>query len=200
MLGKAVILVEGSTEHHVLPMLARVLELEDASLNPLDLAGVSIFDTESDTQIPKFGRFFQALGLKTFGFYDARQRDANEKAKFAAVLDVNEEHKYKGFEQLLATEVPVTRLRAFLQDLLDNGIDAAHYGIPTTLPTDAVSSQKLIVSLLASAKGAGWAARLLEQCQPEERPKTAVDFLKKIYAYFSLRVVTPAAASATQTP
>jgi putative ATP-dependent endonuclease of OLD family len=200
MLGKGVIIVEGSTEHHALPVLARCLEGENASLNPLDLAGVSIFDAESDSQIPKFAKFFQALGLKTFGFYDTKKRDAAEKAKFAAALDVNEEHKYKGFEQMLAAEVPITRLRAFLQYLLDSGVDAAHYKIPTTLPTDAAAIQKLIVSILSSTKGAGWSARLLEQCQPTERPTTAVEFLKKIYTYFPLPVVTPATVPPTQTP
>jgi putative ATP-dependent endonuclease of OLD family len=200
MLGKGVILVEGSTEYQALPVLARCLEAEDASLNPLDLAGVSIFDAESDSNIPKFAKFFRALGLKTFGFYDTKHRDATEQAKFAAVLDLNEEHKYRGFEQMLAAEVPVTRLRAFLQDLLDGGVDAAHYKIPTTLPADATSIQKLIVSILSSTKGAGWSARLLEQCQPTERPTTAVEFLKKIYTYFPLPVMTPATVAPTQTP
>lgn len=200
MLGKGVIIVEGSTEYHALPVLARCLEGADPSLNPLDLAGVSIFDAESDSQIPKFAKFFQALGLKTFGFYDAKKRDTAEKAKFAAVLDVNEEHKYKGFEQMLAAEVPVTRQRAFLQDLLDSGVDAAHYKIPTTLPTDESAIQKLIVSILSSTKGAGWSARLLEQCQPDERPTTAVEFLKKIYTCFPLPVITPATGTPKQTP
>jgi putative ATP-dependent endonuclease of OLD family len=200
MLGKGVIIVEGSTESHALPVLARCLEAQDATLNPLDLAGVSVFDAESDGPIPKFGKFFQALGLKTFGFYDSKNRPIAEKAKFAAVLDVNEEHTYKGFEELLSAEVPVARLRSFLQELLDSGVDATHYKIPTTLPADDAAIRKLIVSLLSSSKGAGWSARLLEQCDPNEYPKTAVDFLQKIYGYFPLPVVTPTTGAPTQTP
>lgn len=192
MLGRGVILVEGATESHALPVLARCLEAQDATLNPLDLAGVTIFDAESDGPIPKFAKFFQAFGLKTFGFYDGKDRTATEKAKFAAVLDVNDEHAYKGFEGLLAAEVPATRLRSFLQDLLDSGVDAAHYGIPTTLPLDDATVRKLIIQSLSSSKGAGWSARLLEQCQPHELPKTAVIFLKKIYGYFPLPVAVPA--------
>jgi putative ATP-dependent endonuclease of OLD family len=200
MLGKGVIIVEGATESHALPVLARCLEASDATLNPLDLAGVSVFDAESDGPIPKFAKFFQALGLKTFGFYDAKNRPATEKAKFAAVLDVNEEHPYKGFEELLSAEVPVVRLRSFLQELLDSGIDAAHYKLPTTLPLDEIAIRKLIVSILSSSKGAGWSGRLLEQCSPNEYPKTAVDFLKKIYDYFPLPVMTPASAATKTTP
>ena len=199
MLGKGVIIVEGLTEFHALPVLARCLEALNTSLNPLDLAGVSIFDAESDGPIPKFGKFFQTLGLKTFGFYDAKQRTQDEKDKFAAVLDVNEEHPYKGFEALLAAEIPITRLRSFLQDLLDSGVDAAHFGIPAALPADDAALRKLLTSVLASSKGAGWAARLLEQCNPNELPKTAVDFLSKVYEFFPVPVATPAATS-SQTP
>lgn len=200
MLGKGVIIVEGATEFHAVPVLARCLEAQDATLNPLDLAGVTIFDAESDGPIPKFGKFFQALGLKTFGFYDAKNRSAAEKAKFAAVLDENEEHPYKGFEGMLAAEISATRLGAFLQDLLDSGVDAAHYKIPTTLPKDDAAIRKLTVQVLSSNKGAGWSARLLEQCQPNELPKTAVDFLTKIYAYFPSPVLIPAVAPAAAKP
>jgi putative ATP-dependent endonuclease of OLD family len=200
MLGQGVILVEGVTEYHSFPVIARSLEVQDASLNPLDLAGVSVFDAETDEAIPKFARFFQALGLKTFGIYDAKNRKPQEKQKFADSLDVNEEHQYKGFEELLANEVPVARQRAFLQALVDSGIDAAHYGIPKTLPAADDAIRKLVTSLLSSTKGAGWAAKLLEECQLNELPKTAIDFLKKIYAYFPLPVTPPATGPQSTTP
>jgi putative ATP-dependent endonuclease of OLD family len=186
MLGKGVVLVEGPTEYFALPVLARCLEAQDSSLNPLDLVGVSIFDAESDGNIPKFAKFFQTLGLKTFGFYDYKQRSAQEKAKFAAVLDVDVEHPYKGLEELLASEIPVPRLRKFLKDLLVSGISAAHYGIPAALPADDAAVQKLVINVLRSSKGAGWAARLLEQCKPNELPRTARDFLGQIYVYYPI--------------
>jgi len=191
MLGKGVIIVEGTTEFHALPVLARCIEAQDSSLNPLDLAGVTIFDADNDGMIPKFGKFFQALGLKTFGFYDLKQRGPEDKKKFADALDVNEEHPYKGFEQMLVTEVPVPRLRTFLQGLVASGVDAAHYKIPASLPTGDAAMRKLVQDLLSSTKGAGWSARLLEECEPNELPATAVNFLKSIYTYFPLPVVTP---------
>jgi putative ATP-dependent endonuclease of the OLD family len=193
MLGKGVIIVEGTTECHALPVLARCIEAQDSSLNPLDLAGVTIIDAESDGPIPKFGKFFQALGLKTFGFYDLKpQRRTDEKKRFADVLDINLEHPYKGFEQMLAQEVPITRLRAFVAGLLTSGVDAAHYGIPAVQPADETTARKLVQQLLSSAKGAGWAARLLEECQPNELPSTAVGFLKSIYALYPAPAMTPA--------
>lgn len=203
MLGKAVILVEGTTEFHALPVLARCIEAQDPSLNPLDLAGVTIFDAESDGPIPKFAKFFQALGLKTFGFYDLKQRTADEQKKFADVLDVNWEHPYKGFEQMLAQEVPVSRLRSFVQGLVSSGVDATHHGIPGTIPPDDTTMRKLVQQLLSSTKGAGWAARLVEECQINELPQTAVAFLTLIYGFFPVPKVTPvtppASASASAT-
>jgi putative ATP-dependent endonuclease of OLD family len=194
MLGKGVVIVEGTTEFHALPVLARCIEAHDPSLNPLDLAGVTIFDAESDGPIPKFGKFFQALGLKTFGFYDMKpKRSADEKKRFAEVLDINLEHPYKGFEQMLAHEVPLKRLQSFVGKLFHSGIDAAHYGIPQTMPTDEATMRALVQSLLSSSKGAGWAARLLEECDLLELPPTAVKFLKDIYALYPKPVITPAA-------
>jgi len=197
MLGKGVILVEGTTESHALPVLARYIEANDPTLNPLDLAGVTVFDAESDGPIPKFAKFFQALGLKTFGFYDFKVRTPDEKKKFSDVLDINLEHPYKGFEQLLAQEVPVSRLRSFVQGLVATGADSSHYGIPATLPTDDNAVKKLVQRLLSSTKGAGWAARLIEECQLNELPQTAVGFLNSIYTFFPIPTITPASPPAS---
>lgn len=184
MLGRGVLLVEGVTEAHALPVLARCLERCDPTLMPLDIAGVSILDTEGDGMIAKFGKFFRTLGLKTFGFYDHNaKRTSAQKAELSAVLDENLEHAYKGFEQLLSAEVPVTRLRVFLETLVTAGIDPK-YNIPTPLPADDTSIKRIATTLLQSSKGAGWAAELLEQCAPHELPKTAVEFLRKVYTYY----------------
>ncbi|HWR17727.1 MAG TPA: AAA family ATPase [Terriglobales bacterium] len=203
MLGKGVVLVEGTTESHALPVLARCIEANDPTLNPLDLAGVTVFDAESDGTIPKFARFFQALGLKTFGFYDFKQRTPDEKKKFADVLDINVEHAYKGFEQLLAQEIAVSRLRLFVDALVAAGVDLGHYGIPATLPTDDNAMKKLVQQLLSSTKGAGWAALLIEECQLNELPQTAVAFLKSIYTFFPIPTITaatPPTSSANAAP
>ncbi len=200
MLGRGVILVEGVTESHALPVLARCMESQDAGLHPLDLAGVTIFDAESDGQIPKFATFFRTLGLKAFGFYDLKDRDAAEKAKFAVALDVNEEHLYKGFEQLIATEVPATRLRSFLQGLIDNGLDLVQYKVPATLPAADADIRKLALAVLSSTKGAGWAMRLVEECAPVELPATAVTFLKKVYGFFPPPSPPPPPGQPTQPP
>ena len=71
------------------------------------------------------------------------------------MLDVNWEHPYKGFEQMLAQEVPVSRLRSFVQGLVASGVDAAHYGISGTLPADDAAMLKLVQQLLSARKAQG---------------------------------------------
>ena len=182
MLGKGAIVVEGVTEFHALPVVARKLEENDAKLQPLDIAGVAFFDAESDGPMPKFGAFFKALGLKTFSFYDHKARKAAEKEKFTRSFDFDCEHAYTGFEALVAAEVPVDRLWTFLDDLRTSGA-AGNVGIPAQRPADNVVKE-LTKQALLSHKGAGWAARLFESCTIEELPSTATSFLQQVYALF----------------
>jgi putative ATP-dependent endonuclease of OLD family len=189
MLGRGVLMVEGVTEAHALHVLARCLERRDPNLTPLDIAGVSIFDTEGDGMIPKFGKCFRTLGLKTFAFYDQKTRKQEDRDAFAAVLDENLEHSCKNFELLISTEVPIARLRAFLEGLLAAGVDPK-YGVVDPLPNAEPDIRKLALSVLSSTKGAGWAAQLFEQCEPQEFPKTVVDFLHKVYTYYPFPVTT----------
>jgi putative ATP-dependent endonuclease of OLD family len=127
-------------------------------------------------------------------FYDQKPRKQEDKDALVAVLDENLEHPYKNFELLISTEVPVSRLRAFLEGLLASNIDPK-YGVAAPLPGGDPDIRKLVLSVLSSKKGAGWAAQLLEQCELHEFPKTAVDFLQKVYTYYPLPVSTPPAVT-----
>lgn len=182
MLGRGAIVVEGVTEFHALPVVARRMEEADSALQPLDIAGVSIFDADSGGSIPKFGAFFKAFGLKTFAFYDNLPKKPEEKKKFTDSFDIDCEHKYKGFETLVAEEVPVDRLWIFLAELRDSGQNIK-FLIPADRPTDD-EVRALTKSALGTGKGAGWAARLFETCPLGELPVTVVEFLKQVYACF----------------
>lgn len=182
MLGKGAIVVEGLTEFHALPVVARKMEESDEALQPLDIAGVAFFDAETEGQMPKFGNFFKSLGLKTFGFYDYVPRSAQKKQELTNAYDVDGEHHYAGFEALVAAEVPVDRQWDFLNDLRDTG-DCGNFMIPATRPTDD-EVHGLIMSALKGNKGAGWAARLLDGCHVDELPATVTAFLYQVYASF----------------
>jgi putative ATP-dependent endonuclease of OLD family len=183
MLGKGAIIVEGITEFHALPVAARRLEEANLDLQPLDIAGVAFFDADGDGQAPKFGKFFQALGLKTYGFYDYKKnRSIEEKQKFIDNFDINCEHAHAGFEALLVDEMSPDCLWIFLSDLRASG-DSGNLVIPQERPSDG-EVKKIAQAALSGKKGAGWAARLFENCAITELPATVVAFLKQVYAFF----------------
>lgn len=194
MLGKGAIIVEGLTEFHALPAAARIMEESDSTLQPLDISGAAFFDAESESNMPKFGTFFKALGLKTFSFYDFLVRPPAKKQLLTDAFDVDCEHPYAGFEDLVVSETSVDKLWAFLDDLRVSG-DNGSFAIPATKPTDA-EVKKLVASALKGSKGAGWAARLFEGCGVAELPVSVTDFLKKVYAVFP----KPAELSAEDDP
>lgn len=182
MLGRGAVLVEGISEFHALPVVARRMEEADPALLPLDIAGVAFFDSDSDGAMPKFGAFFNALGLKSFAFYDRKKRKPEEKAKFAATFLIDCEHPYKGIEVLVASEMPAPRLWSFLEKLRDSG-ENGEAMIPTAMPDEA-GVRKIALDVLKGGKGAGWIARLFEECELGELPKTVTDFLSGVYAHF----------------
>lgn len=183
MLGKGVIVVEGVTEFYALPVIARQFEAAGAGLfQPLDISGVAFFDADGEGNMVKFGTFFKELGLKTFSFYDFLKRSAEDKKKLTDSYDIDYEHKYGGFEDMLVAEVPVARLWTFLDDLRATG-DNGKFIIPMVRPEDEIVKQ-LARAALGGKKGAGWGARLLEQCQFADLPGTAIGFLAQVYGAF----------------
>jgi len=182
MLGKGAILVEGVSEFHALPVAARRLEEANPALLPLDIAGVAFFDAAGEGSMPKFGTFFKALGLKSFAFYDAMKRKPDEKARFASTFVIDCEHPHKGIEALVAEEMPATCLWTFLESLRDAG-ENGDAVIPASMPAEK-DIRKLARSILKGGKGAGWIARLFEECELTDLPKSVVDFLGGIYPHF----------------
>ena len=183
MLGKGVIVVEGVTELYALPVVARQLELAcGIFIQPLDISGVAFYDADGEGNMVKFGTFFKELGLKTFSFYDYLVRTPADKKKLTDAYDIDGEHTFGGFEDMLVAEVPIPRLWSFLEDLRNSG-DNGQMIIPAQRPNDDVV-QQLARKALGGKKGAGWGARLLEQCPPADLPKTAVEFLLKVHGMF----------------
>lgn len=185
MLGRAAIVVEGVTELHAMPVVARRMEENDPTLQPLDIAGVAFFDADGESNMPKFGKFFNTLGLRTFAFYDLDYKKTRKPEQAQALADnyeINVEHAYKGFEGLVSAEVPVNRLWSFLSTLKAND-ENGKVSIPDDRPADEVI-RNLAKEALGSNKGAGWSARLFEECELHELPVTVTNFLASVYALF----------------
>lgn len=185
MLGRAAIVVEGVTELHALPVVARRMEEADPTLQALDIAGVTFFDADGESNMPKFGKFFKTLGLRTFAFYDhdyKKKRKPEQEQALVDNFDINVEHVYKGFEDLVVSEVPVDRLWSFLSTLKDCD-ENGNLAIPDARPPDG-EVKAIAKEALAGNKGAGWAARLFEECELNELPVTVTNFLFSVFALF----------------
>lgn len=185
MLGRAAIVVEGVTELHAMPIVSRRMEESDPSLQPLDIAGVAFFDADGESNMPKFGRFFKTLGLRTFAFYDLdykKKRKAEQAQALADNFEINVEHAYKGFEELVVAEVPVDRLWSFLAGLKAND-ENGNVAIPDERPSDE-AIKAIAKEALGGNKGAGWSARLFEECELNELPATVTGFLASVFALF----------------
>lgn len=185
MLGRAAIVVEGVTELHAMPIVARRMEESDPSLQPLDIAGVAFFNADGESNMPKFGKFFKTMGLRTFAFYDLdykKTRKTEQAQELAASFEINVEHAYKGFEDLVTAEVPVDRLWSFLAGLKAND-ENGNVAIPGVRPSDE-TIKAIAKEALGGNKGAGWSARLFEACELHELPVTVTGFLASIFALF----------------
>ena len=185
MLGRAAIVVEGVTELHAIPIVARRMEESNPNLQPLDIAGVTFFDVDGESSMPKFGKFFKALGLKTFAFYDLEYKNTRKAEQAQALADnfeINVEHPYKGFEELVIKEVPVDRLWSFLEGLKASNENGS-MNIPDIRPTDD-KVKAIAMEALGGNKGAGWSARLFDECDLHELPLTVTNFLTAVYELF----------------
>ena len=182
MLGTAIVVAEGVTEFSALQAVAEKLENSDKNIWPLDLAGVTIFSVDGDGDIPTFGAFFKALGLKTFAFYDKKVRKPEKDAEFAANFDTAREIAFDSIEKLLVAETPPDRHWEMLNAVREAGTQD-NLGIPAARPAPDQLA-KLIYGALKSNKGNGYAAQLVDLCTTDELPMTIVTFLKEIYALY----------------
>lgn len=189
VLARGVIVAEGDTEAKMLAAASYVYEALDKSdaYTPLDLIGVSVFDAGSQSDVPKWGPFFEALKKTTFAFHDQPQKawtvDQTEKLD---TYHYNFESAYKGTEDLLAVEVPPAVLRRFL----DQAKDHPDYPTDKGYLKGGESDDDVIVlskQVLKAKKGSGFAAMLIEQCATlEEMPGTVKGFLERVAADMAL--------------
>ena len=82
----------------------------------------------------------------------------------------------------MAAEVPPDRLWSFLSRLKAND-ESGNLAIPDARPSDD-AIRALAKEALGGNKGAGWAARLFEECELHELPATATTFLASVFALF----------------
>lgn len=179
MLGQGVIIGEGITEQDALLVVAQKMEDHDPNLLPLDVAGLSVINSDGDGNLEKLGAFFKEIGTPAFAFFDRKKRTDAEITALQGSYVVAKEIQQKGAEALMAEEIPLNRQWEHLIALRAADTES-RFGIPPARPTDD-ELRKLTTSTLKGLKGESGAAKLLQLCAVAELPKTITDFLSDIY-------------------
>lgn len=187
MLGKGVVVVEGITEQLVFWSVSKKMEEAKDEFYPLDLSGVTIFSNDGDGSMPDFGIFFKSIELKTYGFFDKKDRTEELNVKLKSSFDVHCEIAYKGIETMLVNETPIARQWQLLKSMSNEKGDSR---IPPDKPTDE-EIKSITLKVLKSAKGEGTASRLIDLCSFAELPKSITSFLKVVYSDFPKPISTP---------
>ena len=185
MLGNGVLCVEGVSDGEAIYSASAVLEecSREGTYTPLDLSGVTVVHCEGDGRLLPYGRFFSAIGLTTYAFYDRQKNDAISD-EIKAVFDRTWELEQTGIENLLADETKIDVVRGFLAEASawdDYPIDPMK---PQRFAYDPDGGDDDIRSLcgrvLKSRKGSGYARLLVEFCSTEDLPPVIVTALEQI--------------------
>ena len=185
MLGNGVLCVEGISDGEVLYTASAVLEegSQVGTYTPLDLSGVTVVHCEGDGGLLPYGRFFSAIGLRTYAFYDRQKNDAIAD-EIADVFDATWELEQTGIEKLLADETTIDVIRDYLatasewDDYPRNARRPERFEYDPNGGDDDVRS--LCGRVLKSRKGSGYAQRLVEFCSTGDLPPVIVTALEQI--------------------
>ncbi len=182
LVGSAVLVVEGVTEFWAIPAASQMLSnCSGTQHSSLDHEGIIVVPAAGDGDLAKTAGFYSNLGIPAFVFSDTIADDSVRDA-IGAATTAFWEHGYSGFESLLASEVPVARIQAFLTDARTWRDFPS--GVPDVAP-DAESTEwtSALSEVLSKRKGSGYAARLLACCSPNDLPGPLV----KLFAELRVR-------------
>jgi putative ATP-dependent endonuclease of OLD family len=187
ILGRAVLVVEGSTEAALFPEASTILEESfgpDAYVH-FDHAGVSLFNAGGETAVPKYGPVFKAMGKLVFGFCDKPNKPLPSEA--AAQLAEYTEYwvsPNKGIEVLLVEETAPPVHGRFLAAVEDRSDYPLLLGKYDPLFDTAAKAKNLALEVLKARKGDayGYAAIFIRACETADQiPKTIRDLLEAIH-------------------
>jgi len=183
ILGRAVLVVEGSTEMALIPEASTILENDNTGYMHLDLAGVSVFNAGGDGSVPRFGPVFAVLGKPAYGFLDQPKTPLT--VDQTAKLGTYTRHWMSpttGIEELIVSETPVAVHRRFLVEVSGRGDYPTQCGAYDAAQPDADATM-LAWNVLKERKGDayGYAALFIRQCETgAELPKTIRTILEAI--------------------
>lgn len=192
ILARGVFVVEGSTEAALLPVASSILEHDIPDYSHFDLAGVSIFTADGDSDVPRWGPTFKALDKQVFGFRDKQSlAPADEVQDQLNHFDKFWESPTAGVEQLLVNQTDTPVHRRFLESAIRRS-DYPSGVAPYAASMSDIDVADLAIKVLKARKGEGWAygALFVEQCHTAaELP----EFLRSVLMEIDevLRPLTP---------
>jgi putative ATP-dependent endonuclease of OLD family len=198
VLARAVFVVEGATEASLILMVADVMDGDKSvKYTHIDLAGVSVFDAQSDVSVPIYAPLFKSLGKPVYGMHDKPNKPLA--ADLAAKANDFTEYRvisYSGVEDLLVAEMPTAPKRRFLENVRTRDDYPVECGV--IAESSAVHEiDELLSKVLRARKGAyyGYAAALVAEAHnAAELPKSLVEMLLLIDQQQSAPPVAPAQA------
>lgn len=185
VLSRGILAVEGISELWALPVASEILAASDANYSHLDLSGIAVIERSGDGGLVALGEFFRGLGLRTFAFYDL-PNDLTLRDRLAKAFDHCTENPKSGIEKLLAQELPLARIEAFLKAFAGRLDFPQHITPPATGATEA-AVREYAFGVLKSRKGDAYSAELLRSCTAAELPTCITALLKHI----SQAIATP---------
>lgn len=200
LLARRVLIAEGHTEYHALPVAARRLHaLDPCQFKTLEALGIAVVNAATDSQIVPLGEHFRKLGKKVLACFDKQAPAAL--AAITASVDYAYESPETNFETMAIKGTAEAALRRFGLRLVADGEWPTHL-TPQT-PTEAMplpDLQDALRAYLSWAKGAQGGADLLAECTAQEMPAYVRDTLAAISATFTPPPPPPAAAAPPATP
>ena len=186
LVGSAVLVVEGVTEFWAIPAASQVLSnCPDTRYRSLDHDGVIVVPAAGDGDLAKTAGFYSSLGIPAFVFSDTIPDDTVREAIDRATTAFWE-HGHSGFESLVASEVPVPRIQAFLAEARTWRDFPS--GVPEVAEGAADAEWRAALSdVLSKRKGSGYAARLLAYCTPGDLPGPVI----RLFAELRIRSGSP---------
>ena len=185
MLGNGVLCVEGVSDAEALYAASAVLEgdRQEGTYTPLDLSGVTVVQCEGDGGLLRYGRFFSAIGRRTYAFYDQQKNDeiADE---IDEVFDAAWELEQTGIEYLLADETAIDVVHNFLEEASEWDDYPKNRRQPDLFTYDPDAGDDDVRTLcrrvLRSRKGSGYAQLLVELCSAGDLPNVITEALEHI--------------------
>lgn len=181
LLAKRVLIAEGDTEATTYSAAARCLaEIDPENYSSFEAMGVSIFNAESENNIPIFAKYFRDLGKITIAVFDKQSAAANLKA-ITENTDFSYEAPYKGFEDLILNETPIKILRQYGQLLIEEQRWPQH--LKTDTPTDEMGDKEVLNAIskyLQWQKASGRTAEIISLCDIDEFPATLLNVIGDI--------------------